>query len=154
MHPVLLVGHAGEEGALGHLGAPIQPRAAPLQAGQAHQARHPAATHGEAVPAQLTGHARAAVVAAAALVHRAHLLDELLILHGPLTELAVLPGVEAAACQAEQRAHHLDRVSLPVNSPSRTCRRHLDSITALSLKAMPYRLIFCGPGVPTDHFHR
>jgi hypothetical protein len=26
--------------------------------------------------------------------------------------------------------------------------------TAFSLKATPYRLIFCGPGVPIEHFHR
>ena len=86
------VGHAGEEGTLHHLGVPVQPGTAALQAGQAHQSGNAAPAHGHPIQAKLAGHPRAAIEAAAALVDLAHLLEQLRVLP---RSLAGLPGCQA-----------------------------------------------------------
>ncbi len=111
---VRLVRHAGEEGPLQHLGVAIKPCAAALQAGQAHQPGHAPASHGDAIEAQLPGHPRAAVEASATLVCFSHLLQERGVFTRSQTRLALLPCVETSACDAVQRAHHLDGPGLPV----------------------------------------
>src|SRR6185369_496908 len=114
LQAALLVGHAGEEGALTHLRASIKPCAAPLQAALAHEARDTATPYWHAQHAQSTRHSGAAVVATALRMHLAHVLAELGIAEGSRTGLAALPGVVAASRHAEQLAHHLDREALPV----------------------------------------
>lgn len=108
------IGHAGEELALPHLGTPVQPGAAPLQARLAHQTRHPTAPHLNALLLELLRNARAAVVASALLVNQAHLLNELLVAGSSDAALTPAPGVVACAGDLVQLAHHLDRVGLPV----------------------------------------
>src|SRR6478735_1648201 len=107
-------GHAGIEGTLCDLGLPVQASTAPLQASQAHQLGDTPLAHANAGEAQLLGHPRTAVEAAAARVHVSYLREQLCILLCALAGLTALPGVEARAGDLEVGAHHLEGVGLPV----------------------------------------
>lgn len=51
-----------------------------------------------------------------------------------------------APLREHERGMHSDSATSLINTPG-----WLLICTALSLKATPYRLIFCGPGIPIDH---
>src|ERR1700737_1017006 len=92
----------------------VPPSTAALQPRTAHQAGYPALTDGHPFAPQLTRDARAAIVATALLMNLAYPLGEPCVLARALTGLATLPGIETAAGNAVESAHHLDRVRVPV----------------------------------------
>src|SRR5713226_6198054 len=92
----------------------VPPSTAALQSRATHQAGHPTLTDGNPFAPQLTRDPRAAVVAPALLMNLAYPFGEPCVLARARTGLATLPGVETAAANTVESAHHLDRVGVPV----------------------------------------